>query len=326
MDYRYIDLHCDTLMIAHFAHKSNCWELEGMCDVKRLLKAQARAQFMAIFLPSPDSKIWQRRNYEGDEPYLQSCLEIFRKTLEDCADVVQGVYSGSDLQKAQEAGKIGLFLTIEDGRDLQGSMERLDLYHRWGVRLITLTWNHKNCLGSPNSSDPAIMNDGLTPFGKDAVVRMQELGIIVDVSHLSDGGFWDVVTLAKKPFVASHSNARALSPHRRNLTDDMIRAIADHGGVTGLNFMPEFLHQDTISKQSRIDLMVQQARHIVNIGGKDVLCIGTDFDGFSGELEISGPDEMYKLFDGLKNGGFSEDDIEKIAWRNAQRVLLDTLG
>lgn len=325
---KFIDMHCDTVMNAYFTDFADCYETRGMCDVKRLKEGGGLAQFLGIFLPQPDSGAWAmfKKMYTTDEAYLQACLQIFNATLDKHSDIIARAYNGSDIEKNERQGKMSAVLSVEDGRDIQGKPERLQLYHDWGVRLITLTWNMKNCFGSPNSKDPAVMAEGLTDFGKEAVVRMGEIGILVDVSHLSDGGFWDVERLAKKPFLASHSNARALSPHPRNLTDEMIRAIGRHGGVIGLNFMPEFLNEDTVSKQSRVELMVKHARYIINMGGSDVLGIGTDFDGFTGELEINGPDQMQKLFDALSAGGFSSSEIEKIGYQNTLRLMKESLG
>lgn len=325
---KFIDMHCDSVMYAFFHGNEDCYETTGMCDVKKLMQGGALAQFLGIFLPSPTSQLWERNKipYTGDEPYLKRCLEIFNRTMQEHSDVIAQARTAGDILENEKNHKMSAILSVEDGRDIQGDLNRLQLYYDWGVRLISLTWNHKNCFGSPNSKDPAIMAEGLTDFGRDAVVRMQELGMLVDVSHLSDGGFWDVAKLAKKPFVASHSNSRALAPHPRNLTDEMIRAIAESGGVTGLNFMPEFLNEDTVSKESRVELMVKHAKYIINVGGEDVLGIGTDFDGFHGDLEIEGPHQMQKLFDGMHQAGFSDDLIEKIAYRNTMRVLKEVLG
>lgn len=139
-------------------------------------------------------------------------------------------------------------LTVEDGRMVNGSFDRLEQLAKTGVRAIALTWNFENCFGAPNSRDPKIMSKGLSAFGKEAIEAMNELGILVDVSHLSDGGFYDVAKISKKPFVATHSDCRALAAHPRNLTDDMIRLLAQKGGVSGINFAPAFL-DDTQGKQ-----------------------------------------------------------------------------
>ena len=121
-------------------------------------------------------------------------------------------------------------------------MNRLHTLYQEGVRLVTLLWNEENCIGSPNSKDRKIMQKGLKPFGFEVVEQMNSLGMLIDVSHLSDGGFWDVLSTSSKPIVASHSNARALCEHPRNLSDDMIRALAEKGGVIGLNFYPYFVN------------------------------------------------------------------------------------
>lgn len=205
-------------------------------------------------------------------------------------------------------------------------MARLEWLYGLGVRVLGLTWNYANCFGAPNSQDPAVMSAGLTPFGRDAVVRMQELGMLVDVSHLSDGGFRDVAALARRPFVATHSNCRAFSPHPRNLTDEMIRALADRGGVMGLNFCPEFLTPAAAGRESRVEDLVAMARHEKRVGGIEVVAIGSDFDGIDGDLEIPDAARMPLLADGLSRGGFTDDEIDKILCGNVLRVIRDAIG
>ena len=120
---------------------------------------------------------------------------------------------------------------MEEGGVLNEKQERLEELYRLGIRLITLTWNYENCLGYPNSRDGEVMNRGLKAFGLEIVERMNALGMLVDVSHLSDGGFWDCIRVSRAPIIASHSNARALCGVPRNLTDDMLRALAEKGGA-----------------------------------------------------------------------------------------------
>lgn len=217
------------------------------------------------------------------------------------------------------------FLTIEDGRSVNGFMDNLQRYYDMGVRLISLTWNFKNCFGFPNSKDPKIMAEGLTDFGKDAVVRMQELGMLVDVSHLSDGGFMDVAKLAKVPFIASHSNCRTLSPQQRNLTDEMIKILADKGSVAGINFGPEFLNADVTCKNSTNELIVKHIKHFIHIGGTDCVGLGSDFDGIGGNLEVGSSDKVPMIWDLLHKKGISDDVIEKIAWKNHFRVIKEAM-
>lgn len=144
---------------------------------------------------------------------------------------------------------------------------------------------------------------------------MNELGIAVDVSHLSDGGFWDVAKYSRGPIIATHSNARAKRCVSRNLSDDMIRAIADSGGIIGINFYSDFLSDASVS---RISDILDHCRHIIRVGGEAVLGIGTDFDGMDIELEINGAADMPKLAQALVTGGFSELQAERICYRNAE--------
>jgi membrane dipeptidase len=165
------------------------------------------------------------------------------------------------------------------------------------------------------------MQKGLKAFGKDAVAVMNDIGIIIDVSHLSDGGFWDVVYLTKRPFVASHSNCRAIAPHRRNLSDEMIRALANKGGVMGLNFYGPFLNADASGKESRIIEMLRHIKHMINVGGSELPAIGTDFDGMDGSFEIGDCSKMQLLFEAMEGEGFTIGQIEKVAYKNAERVI-----
>ena len=256
---------------------------------------------------------------------MQDMYAVYQNTMENCADIIAPACTYEDLQRNWQQKKVSAFLTVENGCVVDGKMERLEQLYQMGVRLITLTWNDDNCFGHSHAKDAGRMQLGLTPFGKEAVTYMTERGILVDVSHLSDGGFYDVAELVKKPFVASHSNCRELAPATRNLTDDMIRILAEHGGVCGLNFYPPFLNTDPVDKVSRIERMCEHVKHLVNVGGIECVGIGTDFDGIEGNLEIADCMEMEKLFDALQKKGFCEDDIERIAYKNVERVIREVM-
>lgn len=217
---------------------------------------------------------------------------------------------------------VGTLLTVEEGGMIDGKMERLQYFFDKGVRLLTLTWNFDNCMGHPNSRDPQRMSLGLTPFGFEAVEEMSRLGMVVDVSHLSDGGFMDVARTVRGPFVASHSNARALCAHPRNLTDEMLRILAEHGGVTGLNFCPDFLDE---KDGCTVAAMVRHIQHIINVAGEDVMAIGTDFDGIRGDLEIPHTGKLGLLYDALAKSGMTARVIDKVFYGNAMRVLTEVL-
>lgn len=316
----YIDLHCDTLAKAFVNGEKSIYRLpENMVDVERLYHANALAQFFAIFLlPNGEQKI-------SDDRYIESLIQILKTTIEEHPDKIGFAKNLKDLKKNQEARKVSAFLTLEDGRSVDGNMEKLEKYYDMGIRLISLTWNFENCWGAPNSVDTNIMQRGLTSFGKEAVKRMEELGMFVDVSHLSDGGFYDVADICKGPFVASHSNCRELTGVPRNLTNDMIRVIAEKGGVCGINFFGKFLSEEN-GDESRICDMVAHINHMINYGGEDIVAIGSDFDGISGnKFEVADPLQMEKLCYALEKEGYSQRQIEKFTYGNAMRVIGDVL-
>jgi membrane dipeptidase len=216
-------------------------------------------------------------------------------------------------------GKIAALLTIEEGGILNNDINRLYELYNQGIRLITLTWNHENCIGYPNSKDEAIMEKGLKPFGVEVVEKMNELGMIIDVSHLSDGGFWDVLKYSNKPVVASHSNARSLCNHPRNLSDEMIKKLADKGGIAGINLYPYFINK---RGKATVEDIADHVWHMYQTGGENVIAVGTDFDGFDeGELDIAHIGEMEKLYDAVKKRGLSERQMEKFWSGNVMRVM-----
>jgi membrane dipeptidase len=312
----FIDLHCDTLLLSFKQHLEDIYAVpDAMLDVERAKRAGNMAQVFAIFMPP-----LEHGEAGSDGEYLEHCFTVLNTTIARHPDAIVMAESA-----CLDTGRLNAFLSFEDGRPIDGKLENLERYYQKGIRLITLTWNGENCFGFPQSENPEAMARGLKPFGKDALRRMNELGIIVDVSHLSDGGFFDAAAISTKPFVASHSNCRALSPHPRNLTDEMIRVLAEAGGVAGLNFCPAFLNRDTACGHSTAALISAHARHFINVGGVECAALGSDFDGISGALEIGRVESVPRLLDQFHHDGLSDDVIEKIAWKNAWRVLNDVL-
>ena len=217
--------------------------------------------------------------------------------------------------------KLSAFLTVEEGGFLQGNLERLDEFYKLGLRLITLTWNYENSIGYPNSRDKNIRSKGLKPLGFAVRERLNES--YDDVSHLSDGGFYDCINHSKKPIIASHSNARALRNVPRNMSDDMLRLLGEKGGVIGINFAPDFLGIDGVS---RVEYMVKHIKFLVNISGIEAISLGTDFDGITGILEINNSGDMDKLIYSLAKSGFNSSEIEKISLKcNAARIIKECL-
>jgi len=171
------------------------------------------------------------------------------------------------------------------------------------------------------------LTGGLTEKGKELVAEMENLGIIPDVSHLSDAGFYNVLAVTKKPFVASHSDARAVCPNVRNMTDDMIAKLSERGGVMGLNFCADFLEEKPLGEENpgTVAAVVRHAKHIVNVGGIDVLGLGSDYDGIPTHRELPGAQSMGRLWDAFHDAGFSEGELDKIFYGNVLRVYKDTL-
>lgn len=322
----YIDLHCDTLMQAFIRQEKDIYALpDAMIDLQRLEKSSAMGQFFAVFLPPKGAEKLIGRELPADDEYIDILISILKNSINAHPQIIGQAHNAKDLEENRKAGRISAFLTIEDGRSVEGKLEKLEDYYQKGIRLISLTWNAPNCFGFPNSADEAVRNKGLTAFGKEAVDYMDELGILTDVSHLSDGGFYDVADICRGPFIASHSNCRELTNHPRNLTDDMIKTLADKGGIAGVNFGAEFLNDKIGRKISKVEDIVAHIKHFIKCGGEECVALGTDFDGISGEFEIGSPNKMELLFEALKKNGVSERQIELLAYKNAVRVLEDVL-
>ena len=324
--YTYADMHCDSLLRVIENGSEAIVGGEGMQSFEHQAAAKQMLQFYAIFFPSPESyKEWMpgwRKGPINDDEFYEKLKDALVKETNRHSDKIRMAYSSDDVIRNESEGIMSAMLTIEDGRFVNGDMKKLEKLHRDGVRAIALTWNFANCFGFPNSNDKEIMQKGLTDFGKEAVEEMNRLGILVDVSHLSDGGFYDVARITKKPFIASHSNCRELTNHSRNLTDDMIRILAENGGVAGLNFCPAFTGPD---KQT-VDNLADHVMHMFKTGGEEFPALGTDFDGISGDMEIEHPEQMQKLFNELERRGLSSSQIEKFAYKNVMRVLRDSVG
>lgn len=325
---RYIDLHCDSLLkIFNKSEQENLFENNNLSvDFKSLQQGEALAQFFAIFMPDEETLTELKLEEINDDLYIDRAVNILEQEVIQHNQMVALAKNYQDIIVNQQQGKISALLTIEDGRSVAGNLDKLKRYYKKGIRLITLTWNYENCFGYPNSTNPAQMARGLKDFGIEAVQYMNQLGMLIDVSHLSDGGFYDVAQYSSKPFIASHSNARSLANHPRNLTDQMIIKIAEKGGVIGLNFAPYFLNKDNANSKSSIERMIAHLNYLKNIGGENVLALGTDFDGIHGNLEIASSKQMPLLFKALARSGWNTDLIEKFAFKNSMRVIKEVLS
>lgn len=311
---KFIDLHCDTAGRIFYEklhlNKSIC-----KVDIEKLKKGNCLGQVFAIFVD-------QKLNPDPYEEFIK-IYERFIHEVEANSLDIKIVKNMDELNRAESENKIGAFLSIEEGEVVKGSVNKLhDVYNK-GIRILTITWNYKNKLGYPNYQFK-YKDKGLTEKGREIVYECEKLGIIPDVSHLSDKGFYDLIDICTKPFIASHSNARAITNHPRNLTDDMIRALANKGGIMGLNFCSEFL-QNHDKEIAELESIALHAEHIKNVGGIDVLCIGSDFDGISNEVEIRDASEFDKLYSVLEKHNFTQREIDKVFSGNVKRVFKETL-
>ena len=308
----FIDLHCDTASKIYY-DKLNIKNDVCKVTIDKLKAGHGIGQVFAFFIDQDITKT-------PFEEFLKLYMN-FKKEINDNFSEIDIVTNVKQLEECNSKGKIGAFLSIEEGEVIEGSVENLKKVYELGIRIITLTWNYENKLGFPNANY-IFKENGLTTLGKEMLIEIESLGIIPDVSHLSDGGFYDLVKLCKKPFIASHSNSREITNHPRNLTDEMIKLLSDKGGVMGINFCSSFLGKDNISS---IEDMLTHIKHIKNIGGIDVIALGSDFDGIDNEVEIENCSEFYKLYDSLRKNGFTGNDIEKIFYKNVKRVFNDIL-
>lgn len=319
-----IDLHCDTIM--HFWMGKKLSEMQDAhINLAKLKAGNVGLQCFAIFVPTGNAAE-RLDGYTTPQAYFDRAYERFLEEIAANAEDIGQVFTVRDLEKNLQQNRISAMLTVEDAVLLRGNIQMLDDYYRKGVRMVTLTWNYENSLGFPNSPDPVLHASGLKPFGIEAVERMNELGIIVDVSHLNEGGFWDVAKYSRKPFVASHSCARSLCDVSRNLTDEQLRALAESGGVVGVNYYTRFVRpmKDEQDLYTSIGDISRQLVYMRNIAGIDALALGSDYDGMESTMEWGDCSGTQLLLEGLEKD-FTASEIDKIAFENALRVFRDTL-
>ncbi len=254
-----------------------------------------------------------------DDPY-GDCLRLLER-LHAAVSVSHGalapVLTARDLAENERAGVMSALFSVEEGGVIEDDLSRVRELYGLGVRMITLTWNYDNDLAGSSRGERRY---GLTELGREFLAELESARIIADVSHLSDAGFYDVAAAATRPFIASHSNARAVFDHPRNLTDDMIRVIGRRGGVVGLNFFADFIGGD-----GGVEMLCRHAREIADCGGIDAVAIGGDFDGIPTNPALPDCSAVPRLFDALHDFGFTPREVDLITGGNAKRFLSENL-
>jgi membrane dipeptidase len=240
------------------------------------------------------------------------------------------VRDGASLDACMSDGSLAAVLHFEGAEAIDPGLERLAGYHDAGLRSLGLTWSRPNAFGQgtpfdfPGSPD---QGPGLSDPGRALVRACNQLGVVVDVSHLNERGFWDVAELSDTPLVASHSNAHALCPSPRNLTDEQLRAVGESGGVVGINFCVAFVREDGADDpDTPLSAIAAHAAHVAEVAGPEAVALGSDFDGATMPHELDDAAKLPALFDALRAFGFDEPELEQIALGNWRRILRETWG
>ena len=280
------DLHCDTITKL-FSANQELFDGKSQVNIKKTKDFEHWRQVFAIFIPD---------TFRGDKAleYFLAVSDYYRRQIFDNYDKI-GVKSNH-------------LLSVEGGAVLAGKLENIQILSNFRVKLLTLTWNGENELGFG-----ADCNKGLKQFGFECVKKLEQSGIIVDVSHLSDAGFYDVASVAEKPFVATHSNSRKICDHRRNLTDEQFKHICSVGGIVGINFHKPFVTDNG----NYVTELLKHIEHFLSLGGENVLCIGSDFDGADMHESLDSVEKISTLVDAFVSANYSEELINKIMFKNA---------
>lgn len=304
-----IDFHCDTILKL-YETKSSLYENDFSVDIVKLKKSNSLAQFFAIFT---DIEVEKK---DGLFNTAVKKLEYFKEEIKNNSSFIKLGEKYEDISE----DILTAFLTLEEGQVIEGDLDNINFFYKNGVRLITPLWNYENDFGYSHLDTKKGL--GLKRFGFESIELMDYLNIIVDVSHMSDKAFFDTAMHSKKPIIASHSNARSITNVSRNLTDEMIKIIANSGGIIGINFCNWFLGDDNISS---ISSMIRHINHIKNVGGIDVVSIGSDFDGIENETEMKDIGEINLLAKALINEGYSNENVEKIMFKNGKRLIKECI-
>ncbi len=303
------DLHCDTAMECMEKH-AELYSNDFHISLEKVKKYDRWAQVFACFI---------KDEYRGEAAYryfsdMSDCIIGEWKKNET---LISFCRSGKDLAQAEKDNKNIAMLAIEGGAAIAGKLEYLGKIYEKGVRMMTLTWNGRNEIADGVGEEEGL---GLTPFGFETVKEMNRMGMVVDVSHISEKGFWDVAGVSTKPFVATHSDSKVLCAHRRNLTDEQFREIVQGGGLVGLNYYTDFL-----GGTKDVNAIADHAEHFLNLGGEKVLALGSDFDGCDLAEGISGVQDLDRLY-GVLVSRFGIALADDICYNNAFRFFSKNLA
>ncbi|MBN2334146.1 dipeptidase [Candidatus Bathyarchaeota archaeon] len=323
-----VDTHCDTLKCLQPVFtlpRDSMWgdrsdvgmgarSSLGHIDIPRLKEGGVDCQVFAVS---------SERSRTPAHP-LRTALEMIDRFYLECRrneGSITPTTCYGDIVKAKAEGKVGAMLSIEGADVIEGKVEMLRVFRRLGVRMVGLVHSLRNQLADGVSDRRT--GGGLSELGVQTVEELDSLGMVIDVSHINDEGFWDVIEATRNPVVASHSNARAVCDHPRNITDEMIVALAENGGVMGMNFAPSFVHPSDATLKGVVD----HIDHIVGLVGPDHVGLGSDFDGIpSTPAGLEDVTRMPAITEELLNREYSEEDVKKILGANHLRLIREVVG
>ena len=316
-----LDSHCDTPSELVRGRNMFADSPESHVDFPKLRRGEVDGAFFALYIPA---------DMDTDEAYAHALKMsgAVKNLIEAAPDRARLAVSADEALENKSKGLFSIFLGLENGSPIGKSMDRLHEFYDSGVRYMTLCHSRDNQICDSCASAEGKWH-GLSPFGKEVIAAMNSMGMLVDVSHISDESFYDVLECSSKPVVATHSCCRKLADHPRNMTDEMIRNLASAGGVIQINFYPVFLDSSftysegmDMSARPSYRYIADHIDHVVSLVGTDHVGIGSDFDGI--EVTPKGMEDismMPVLFDELRKRGYSEADLEKIASGNFFRVM-----
>ena len=312
------DGHCDTLLeILNGKRKFGERSTKGHIDLPRLQDGGVTAQVFAVYLEDqflPAGAIKQTLRV----------LDVLYRELDSHPEEMLLATRAADIERAKEEDKVAAVIGLEGAEALEGDLGVLRVLYRLGVRLLTVTWSRRN--QAADGGYEMRTGGGLTEFGVKLVEECNNLGIILDISHLSPAGARDVLELSKRPVVASHSNSRALCSHWRGLDDLQLQALARNGGLSGVTFVPAFVANER--KEASLQKLLDHVDHIAQVAGIDHVGLGSDFDGFAppGPRGLEDVTKMPSITEGLLKRGYADDDVRKVLGGNWMRVFREVVG
>lgn len=320
---------------ADVRHTPGFEKTQGETDLPRLLESGVTGVFMSAYI---DPEKWTFRTPDQSWEQVRVYLDTIRAFADRHPDRLLFATTAQQIRQAKRDGKVAILIGVEGGHAIENSLENLRELHRRGVRYMTLTWNNGNEWAGAAAGLNGTRSGGLTDRGREIVREMNRLGILVDISHVSDSTFFDAVAASSYPVIASHSSARALNRHRRNLSDDQLRAVARNGGVVNVNFYAAFIDSAFLEQSEplagndaairalprpALSVLLDHFEHIIRVAGIDHVGIGSDFDGVGGLLP-QGMDDVTRLplvAQGLLDRGYSEAEVRKVLGGNMLRVM-----